>query len=103
LAWLKGKERAFQRLPLIDPVAAVSVGVGQTHVLLDLSYAEDSSALVDMNVVMTGRGCFVEVQGTAEGVPFTRPRLDEMLDIASEGIQQLIAKQRETLAEIWTP
>jgi ribonuclease PH len=101
LHWMKTKLNAFQRLPIIDPVAAVSVGASASHVLLDLCYDEDSQALVDMNVVMTGRGCFVELQGTAEGAPFTRPRLDEMLEVAAAGIEQLIAMQREALKEIW--
>ncbi|HOS92814.1 MAG TPA: ribonuclease PH [Armatimonadota bacterium] len=97
LQWLKTERNAFPRIPLNDPVAAISVGVVQNQLLLDLNYAEDSDAMVDMNVVMTGRGCFVEVQGTAEAFPFTRQRLDDMLDLSAKAIQDLIAKQREAL------
>jgi ribonuclease PH len=66
---------------------------------LDLNYAEDSSAEVDMNVVMTGAGAFVEVQGTAEQVPFGRDRLDQLVALAEGGIRQLVALQRRALAE----
>lgn len=75
--------------PLIDRVTAVSVGIVDGVGLLDLDYHDDSSADVDMNVVMTGRGLLVEVQGTAEGAPFTRDELDHMLDLAAKGIQEL--------------
>jgi ribonuclease PH len=85
--------------PLRSEVAAISVGVlGETPVL-DLDYAEDVAVEVDMNVVMTGMGGLVEVQGTAEGEPFDRARLDGMLDLAASGIEQLIAMQRAVLAE----
>jgi ribonuclease PH len=77
-----------------DCVAAVSVGVVQGRPVLDLCYAEDSTAEVDMNVVMTGAGEFVEVQGTAEQVPFGRARLDAMLAVAAAGIGQLVSLQR---------
>jgi ribonuclease PH len=77
----------------------VSVGIVSGDVVLDLNYAEDSMAAVDMNVVMTGSGRFVEVQGTAEGMPFTRERMDEMLALAGEGIKQLLAAQRKALEE----
>ena len=80
------------------PVAAVSVGVVRDQVRLDLCYAEDSEAAVDLNVVMTGDGRFVEVQGTAEGAPFSHPVLDEMLSLAEGGIAVLLAAQREALA-----
>jgi ribonuclease PH len=84
--------------PLRDFVAAVSVGmVGDTPVL-DLDYAEDSACGTDMNVVMTGAGHFVEVQGTAEGSPFTREQLASLLDLASAGIAELIRTQRSALA-----
>ena len=82
---------------LRDCVAAISVGIVGGEPRLDLNYVEDSSAEVDMNVVMTGGGEFVEVQGTAEQVPFGRARLDEMLGLAERGIRQLIALQREAL------
>ncbi len=81
-------------LPLTDTVAAVSVGIVGGRTLLDLTYEEDSQAEVDMNVVMTGRGELIEVQGTAEGRPFTRERLDELLDLASRGIAELARRQR---------
>jgi len=82
---------------LRDCVAAISVGIVGAQALLDLDYAEDSAAEVDMNVVMTGGGEFVEVQGTAEQVPFGRARLDEMLGLAERGIRRLIGLQREAL------
>jgi ribonuclease PH len=84
-------------LPLRDCVAATSVGVAGGTVLLDLDYMEDSAAEVDMNVVMTGAGEFVEVQGTAEHVPFGRERLQEMLALAEVGIARLVALQRQIL------
>ena len=84
-------------LPLRDCVAATSVGVAGRTVLLDLDYMEDSAAEVDMNVVMTGAGEFVEVQGTAEHVPFGRERLQEMLALAEVGIARLVALQRQIL------
>ncbi len=80
-----------------DCVAAISVGVVQGQALLDLCYVEDSSAEVDMNVVMTGSGEFVEVQGTAEQVPFDRARLDALLAVAESGIRRLIGLQRRAL------
>jgi ribonuclease PH len=83
--------------PLSDPVAAVSVGVVDAVGMLDLDYSEDSTAEVDMNVVMTGSGRFVEVQGTAEGLPFSRSELDVLLDLASTGISSLIDKQHALL------
>ena len=82
---------------LRDCVAAISVGIVGGLPLLDLNYPEDSTAEVDMNVVMTGGGEFVEVQGTAEQVPFGRGRLDELLGLAERGIRQLVAVQRKAL------
>jgi ribonuclease PH len=79
---------------LTDSVAAVSVGIVGGEVLLDLDYAEDSSAEVDMNVVMTGDGRLVEVQATAEGVPFSREELDELLAVGALGIDEITAAQR---------
>jgi ribonuclease PH len=84
-------------LPLSDQVAAVSVGIVDGAPMLDLCYQEDVRAQVDMNVVMTGSGQLVEVQGTAEGHPFDRRALDELLDLAWEGIQQILAAQRQAL------
>ncbi len=95
---LKG-QGAFAKIPTFDSVAAVSVGVVSGETMLDLNYAEDSMAAVDMNVVMTGSGKFVEVQGTAEGLPFDRGRLNEMLDLATQGIRQLLSAQRRALEE----
>ncbi len=89
----------FAKVPTFDSVAAVSVGLVSGEAVLDLCYSEDSMAAVDMNVVMTGSGKFVEVQGTAEGMPFTRERMDEMLGLAAVGIRQLVAAQRSALEE----
>jgi len=86
-------------LPLKDFVAATSVGVIDGQAVLDLCYAEDSVADVDMNVIMTGGGKFIEIQGTAEDVPFDRSQLDAMLALATTGIQELIVLQRRLLAE----
>jgi ribonuclease PH len=80
-----------------DCVAAISVGIVDGRAVLDLNYAEDSAAEVDMNVVMTGAGAFVEVQGTAERTAFPRERLDEMLAVAGVGIRRLVALQRRAL------
>ena len=80
-----------------DQVAAISVGIVGGRPLLDLNYAEDSSAEVDMNVVMTGAGAFVEVQGTAEHAPFARAQLDELLTLAAAGIERLVGLQRRAL------
>jgi ribonuclease PH len=76
----------------------VSVGIVQGTPLLDLEYTEDSSCDTDMNVVMTGRGGFVEVQGTAEGVPFSRTEMDALLALAANGIGELVAAQHAALA-----
>ena len=86
---------------LLDSVAAVSVGIVDGSVLLDLDYPEDSQAEVDSNIVMTGSGEFVEVQGAAEGRTFSRQLLDEQLELAAEGIARLTAVQRETLGSAW--
>ena len=83
--------------PLVGLVAAVSVGIKNGEVLLDLNYSEDSSCDTDLNVVMTQKGEFIEIQGTAEERPFTRAQVDEMLAIAEEGIKQLIAEQQAVL------
>ena len=80
-----------------DFVAAVSVGVVQGTPLLDLEYVEDVACDTDMNVVMTGAGGFVEVQGTAEGAPFTRAELDSLLALADKGIRELVAAQKRAL------
>ena len=83
--------------PIRDFVGAVSVGIVGGTPMLDLDYSEDSGCDTDMNVVMTGAGHFVEVQGTAEGHPFTREEMSKLLDLASGGIARLIAAQREAL------
>lgn len=88
----------FAAIPIFDHLAGISVGIVGDQVLLDLDYADDVAAEVDMNVVMTGRGLIVEVQGTAEGAPFTRGQLDEMLDLAAGGIGELIELQRQALS-----
>jgi ribonuclease PH len=81
--------------PVKLAVAAISVGIVNGQPALDLNYAEDSRAEVDANVVMTERGDFIEVQGTAEGKPFTRAQLDELLGLAEDGIRQLLDLQRQ--------
>jgi len=89
----------FDELPILDYVAATSVGKVGGDVLLDLNYEEDSKAEVDMNVVKTGRGLFVEVQGTAEHTPFSEEEMKGLMAAADKGIQQLIAVQKTLLGE----
>jgi ribonuclease PH len=86
--------------PIRDHIAAVSVGIVQGTPLLDLEYVEDSACDTDMNVVMTGNGHFVEVQGTAEGAAFSRAEMDTLLALAGQGIGELIALQRQALAQL---
>jgi ribonuclease PH len=83
--------------PIVSEVAAVSVGIIDSTSILDLAYAEDSAAEVDMNIVCTGRGKFIEIQGTAEREPFSREQMDEMLKLAEKGINQLFEVQRTAL------
>ncbi len=85
--------------PVVNHVAAVSVGIVGDDVLLDLAYDEDVAAEVDCNVVMTGEGALIEVQGTAEGEPFTRAQLDRMLDVAGAGIAELVGLQKQARSE----
>ncbi len=85
--------------PIRDQVAAVSVGIYDGRPVLDLDYAEDSACETDMNVVMTGRQGIVEVQGTAEGDPFSRQQLNQLLDLAASGINELFDHQRRALAQ----
>ena len=92
------KQGKLTRSPLIDHCAAVSVGIVDALPVLDLSYQEDVRAEVDMNVVMVGEG-LVEVQGTAEGKPFSRGELDSLLDLAASGIARIVASQKAALAE----
>ena len=96
IRWCKGKGLITGE-PLRDHVAAVSVGVVDGAVVLDLDYVEDSACDTDMNVVMTGAGGFVELQGTAEGAPFTRAEMDALLALAQDGIVRLVAAQKAAL------
>ena len=89
------------KIPVKDYLAATSVGIVEEQgVVLDLNYIEDSKADVDMNVIMTGKGQFVEVQGTGEEATFSRAQLNELLDVAEQGIFQLIDMQKEALGDI---
>ncbi|MGE5129581.1 MAG: ribonuclease PH [Sphingomonadaceae bacterium] len=97
LAWMMARG-LLAALPVKDFVAAVSVGVYRGVALLDLDYAEDSGCDSDMNVVMTGSGGFIEVQGTAEGAPYSRAEMDALLALAERGIRELVARQRAALA-----
>ncbi|NLB53634.1 MAG: ribonuclease PH [Syntrophomonadaceae bacterium] len=91
------KQGTIEKIPLLDFVSAISVGKVDGELILDLEYSEDYRADVDMNVVMTGSGEFVEIQGTAEGVSFSKKELDEMLALANKGILELIALQKQVL------
>jgi ribonuclease PH len=98
VAWAREKKFVGQKSqPLVDSVAAVSVGIIDGEPMLDLAYTEDVRAETDMNVVTTGRGLFVEVQGTAEGAPFDRRELDALLDLALDGTTRLAELQRAVL------
>ena len=92
------KEVSIPRDPIIDSLAAISVGVVDGRVCLDLNYEEDSKAEVDCNFVMTGQGRFIEIQGTAEGKPFSREDFDKMMDLAVQGINKLTAIQHQVLS-----
>jgi ribonuclease PH len=96
LAWMRARGM-LAAWPVRDFVAAVSVGLVRGVPVLDLDYAEDAACDTDMNVVMTGAGGFVEVQGTAEGAPFTRREVDALLDLAAGGVVELIGHQRRAL------
>ena len=91
------RDGLLERNPMHEMVAAVSVGMVRGEALLDLDYPEDSSAQVDLNVVATGEGRLVEVQGTAEGHPFSRAELDDLLDLALDGIRRLVLAQKDVL------
>jgi len=93
------REGFIEENPIEDFIAAVSVGIIDNKLALDLDYEQDSAAEVDMNVAMTGAGLLVEVQGTAEGKPFSKNKLTEMVKLAEKGIKELIKKQKEVLAE----
>src|SRR5216117_4086989 len=90
----------LRSIPLTDSVAAISVGIVDGEALLDLAYEDDSRAEVDMNIVKTGDGRFIEVQGTAEGRPFGSEALESLLDLAGHGIRQLVAKQKEIVGHL---
>jgi ribonuclease PH len=96
LGWME-KQGMLEGLPVRDFVAAVSVGLYRGTPVLDLDYAEDSACDCDMNVVMTGEGRFIELQGTAEGEPFTRAQVDALMRLAEKGVRELIAAQRGAL------
>jgi ribonuclease PH len=96
---LKG-QGALVDLPIVDFVAATSVGRVGGEILLDLAYEEDSKAEVDMNVVKTGRGLFVEIQGTAERTPFSDDEMKKLMDAADKGIQELIGEQKKALGDL---
>jgi ribonuclease PH len=98
-ATLKKKGQIAQ-IPLKDHVAAISVGIVKGEPALDLCYEEDSKAEVDMNIVMTGKGAFIEIQGTAERDPFTKAQMDQMLSLANKGISELVALQKSVLAGV---
>ncbi|SEK39204.1 ribonuclease PH [Roseateles sp. YR242] len=97
VTWLLAQGKIAQS-PLLDAVAAISVGIKDGQALLDLEYIEDSTCDTDMNVVMTGAGHFVELQGTAEGVAFTRAEVDVLLNLAEKGIRDLLVAQRQALS-----
>jgi len=94
------RQGIYAKVPLRMPVAAASVGIVGRELLLDLCYDEDSRAEVDCNVVMTKAGEYVEVQGTAEGKPFTKPHLDQLLALAEKGIKELFAAQEEAVSRL---
>jgi ribonuclease PH len=91
------KEKKISKSPIISEVAAISVGIVDGSALLDLKYDEDSRAEVDMNIVCAGDGRFIEVQGTAEGLPFTREQMDDLLELGRKGIEQLVRLQRQAI------
>lgn len=97
---LEKREISFLPFPLTDYVAATSVGLVKGIPFLDLTYVEDAASEVDLNVVMTGSGKFVEIQGTAEGRPFSRKEMQELLDLAQKGIGELIALQKKLLGDL---
>ncbi|MEC4676779.1 MAG: ribonuclease PH [Nitrospirota bacterium] len=95
------KNGLIEKNPIRDYLAAISVGIVNNEVLLDLCYEEDSSAEVDMNIVMTGSGDVVEIQGTAEGRPFSTEKLNDLISLAGKGIPELISRQKEMLENIF--
>lgn len=99
LIWMK-KQHMFEKIPLKDYVAAISVGVFNKKPVLDLNYAEDSKAEVDMNIVMVGMGEFVEIQGTGEHATFSRKEIDALLKLAEKGITELFDIQKKALGNL---
>lgn len=99
ILWMK-KQMMFEKIPLKDYVAAISVGVFEGKPVLDLNYAEDSKAHVDMNIVMVGKGNFVEVQGTGENATFSRKEIDALLKLAEKGIKELFDVQKKALGNL---
>jgi ribonuclease PH len=94
------QEGIVKEIPVSDYLSAISVGIVDNQILLDLEYEEDSRAEVDMNFVMTGSGLFIEVQGTAERVPFNKEQLDLMTELAVSGIQKIIDRQKEVVGDL---
>ena len=94
------KDKLIEQIPVRDYVAAISVGIIGGKNLLDLDYSEDSEADVDLNIIKTGSGGFVEIQGTAEREPFTDKQMKAMLALADKGIKQLIAVQKQTVGKL---
>ncbi|MCS7280027.1 MAG: ribonuclease PH [Desulfobacterota bacterium] len=99
--WNLKRRGLIEKIPLSDSVAAVSVGIVEGEILLDLTYEEDSKAEVDMNFVMTGKGNIVEIQGTAERVPFSKEKLDAMYKYAEKGIQEITKIQKMVLGSLF--
>ena len=93
------RDGIIERIPINDFVSAISVGIVDNEVVLDLEYEEDSIAEVDMNFVMTGSGLFIEVQGTAEQQPFNKEQLDKMTELAADGIKKITARQKEVTGD----
>ena len=94
IQWLIQKG-SLKTSPIIDSLAAISLGIKDEEILLDLDYEEDSNCDTDMNIVMTGKGKFVEIQGTAEGEAFSREEMNKIFDLAEHGIKELTKKQKE--------
>lgn len=99
--WNMKKRGLIEKIPLLDSVAAISVGIIEGEILLDLTYEEDSRAEVDMNFVMTGKGNIIEIQGTAERVPFSKDQLDLMFKYAQRGIQEITRIQKMVLGTMF--
>ena len=99
--WAMKKKGIIQKVPMRDSVAAISVGIVNGEILLDLSYEEDSRAEVDMNFIMTGRGMLIEVQGTAEKTPFSKDNFDAMYQYALKGISEITKHQKIALGQLF--